>query len=209
MKSLLKSILALLIVGVVSTSCSSDKDNFDPSEQLEIEKAIIKEYVDKNYPKAKQYKDTGIWYEVLNEGEEANYEYEVKKQNGYNFIEQKATVDYTGTLLNGTVFDKTTDPAKGTDFPFGMNLNTGEVGGLLPVWVISFLPTKITFDDKEQEVGMIFGKGAQVGSHYRLIFPSFYGYGSQSTGKIPPNSSLEFEIKVLKMTALVAETPEK
>lgn len=133
----------------------------------------------------------------------------MKSANGYSFIEQKATIDYTGKLLSGTVFDKTDDPTKGTDFPFAMNLNTGEVGGLLPVWVISFLPTKISFDSKEQEVGMIFEKGAQVGSHYRIIFPSFYGYGSQSDGTIPGNSSLEFEIKVLKMTALVAETPEK
>ncbi|WP_442800865.1 FKBP-type peptidyl-prolyl cis-trans isomerase [Sphingobacterium sp. UT-1RO-CII-1] len=45
----------------------------------------------------------------------------------------------------------------------------------------------------------MFEQGAQVGSHFRIITPSIYAYGRSSNGKIPANSPLEFDIKVLKM----------
>lgn len=209
MKNLFKPLLGIIAAAISLSSCSSDKDNFDPYEQLEIEKAAIEAHVKKKYPKAKQFEDSGFWYEIFNEGVEGSFEYEPTNSNGYHILDLQVTADYTGKLLDGTVFDKTQDPDKATPFRFASNLTTGETGGLIPAWILSFLPTKTTVDGKEVKTGFIFEQGAQVGAHFRIITPSIYAYGRSSNGKIPANSPLEFEIKILKMENYKADNSKK
>lgn len=77
------------------------------------------------------------------------------------------TVKYSGNLIDGTVFDASPN----TGATFGLNQ-------VIKGW---------------QEGIPYFKKG---GKGYLLI-PSALGYGSQSTGKIPANSVLIFEIELL------------
>lgn len=85
------------------------------------------------------------------------------------------SVHYTGWLQDGKKFDSSLD--RGTPFPF--NLGTGTV---IKGW-------------DEGVVGM------RVGGKRRLIIPPELGYGSRDIGNglIPPNSTLIFEVELLRV----------
>jgi FKBP-type peptidyl-prolyl cis-trans isomerase FkpA len=85
----------------------------------------------------------------------------------------KATVDYTGWLMDGTKFDSSIGRA-----PFSFVIGAGEV---IEGW------------DK----GVA---GMKVGGTRTLIIPSAMGYGPQgSPPAIPPNATLKFEVKLLSV----------
>jgi peptidylprolyl isomerase len=83
----------------------------------------------------------------------------------------RLTVNYTGTLENGTVFD-----ASYGKQPFEFQLGAGQV---IPGW------------DK----GLL---GMKAGGHRRLTIPSELGYGAQGAGtSIPPNATLIFDVELM------------
>ena len=87
---------------------------------------------------------------------------------------KKVTVNYTGTLTNGTKFDSTKD--RGT--PFSFVLGSGMV---VAGW--------------DQGV-----KGMKEGGVRKLVIPPSLAYGNSAVGGIiPPNSTLIFEIELLKV----------
>lgn len=92
--------------------------------------------------------------------------------------EDKVTVNYTGTLENGTKFDSSVDPAFGHVEPFEFTLGEGRV---IQGW----------------EQGVF---GMKIGEKRKLTIPPDLGYGEAGAGAIiPPNSTLIFEIDLLKI----------
>ena len=84
----------------------------------------------------------------------------------------KVTVNYVGTLQNGTKFDSSIDRNQ----PFQFNLGAGQV---IKGW----------------DLGVA---GMKVGEKRRLTIPPELGYGSQAVGGvIPANSTLIFEVTLL------------
>lgn len=100
---------------------------------------------------------------------------DVKKGTGAEAADgKKVTVHYTGTLENGTKFDSSRD--RGSPFPFVLGS-----GMVIAGW--------------EQGV-----KGMKVGGIRKLVIPPNLAYGNRSVGGvIPPNSTLLFEIELLKV----------
>jgi len=80
------------------------------------------------------------------------------------------TVNYTGKLDNGTVFDTSVGKA-----PFQFTLGEAQV---IPGW----------------DQGLV---GMKVGGKRILIVPPDLAYGPQGDGPIPPNATLTFEIDLL------------
>jgi FKBP-type peptidyl-prolyl cis-trans isomerase len=83
------------------------------------------------------------------------------------------TVNYVGTLTNGTKFDSSYD--RGQTFSF--RIGTGQV---IAGW--------------EQGV-----PGMKVGGKRRLTIPPSLGYGNQAVGSIPANSTLLFDVDLVSI----------
>lgn len=85
---------------------------------------------------------------------------------------QNVTVHYTGTLENGTKFDSSVDRGQPYTFPIG-------TGVVVKGWDEGIMTMK-------------------VGGKRRLIVPANLGYGATGRPpKIPPNSTLLFEVELL------------
>ena len=83
----------------------------------------------------------------------------------------KVTVHYTGKLLDGTVFDSSVEGGEPISFPLDK---------VIPGWT----------------------EGLQLmseGSKYRLFIPSELAYGSKGTQNILPNSTLIFDVELIKV----------
>lgn len=81
------------------------------------------------------------------------------------------TVHYTGRLVDGTVFDSSVERGEPATFA---------VGQVIPGWV----------------------EGLQLmseGSAWRLFIPSELAYGPHGTGPIQPNSTLIFDVQLIKV----------
>ena len=81
------------------------------------------------------------------------------------------TVHYTGRLIDGTVFDDSLERGEPATFALGQ---------VIPGWT----------------------EGLQLmreGAAYRLFIPSELAYGSHGAGPIRPNSTLIFDVKLLKV----------
>ncbi len=85
------------------------------------------------------------------------------------------SMNYTGRLENGTVFDSNVDPKFNHVQPFDFTLGAGQV---IAGW------------DK----GIV---GMKVGEKKTLTIPPEDGYGARGQGPIPPNSTLIFDVELL------------
>ena len=82
-------------------------------------------------------------------------------------------MNYTGMFLDGKKFDENLN----IESPFSFKLGIGQV---IAGW---------------DEGIMLLHEGEEA----KLIIPSNLGYGEQGTGPIPPNTTLVFDVKLLKI----------
>ena len=94
------------------------------------------------------------------------------------------TVEYVGKLTDGTVFDSS---AAHNNQPLVFTLGAP---GIIPGF----------------QIGV---NGMKVGGERLLAIPPALGYGDQQVGTIPPNSTLVFDVKLIKVEAApAASAPE-
>ena len=97
---------------IVGTACKKD----DQNEQADIDDAIIKEYLANNNISATEH-ESGLHYVITKEG-----------TGGHPNLTHTVVVDYKGYLLDGTVFDESTNAVELplskliTGFQIGVNL---------------------------------------------------------------------------------------
>ncbi|WP_373497563.1 FKBP-type peptidyl-prolyl cis-trans isomerase [Aquiflexum sp.] len=171
------SILSLLFVFLISMACEPNNPFggpvYDVEGNLEKDRIIIEEFlataqIDSIY----RYHDpTGVIVIVQEEGEEG------KPRSG-NLI----YTDYTGSLIDGTVFDTSIEEvAKENDiFVEGRNYRLFQ----------------FTLGSSEAITGFNYGfRNLKSGSKAILIIPSPWAYrDSENNERIPPNSVLMFEV---------------
>lgn len=102
--------------------------------------------------------DSGLQYEILNKGDGA-----------IATSTDKVKVHYTGTLIDGTVFDSSV--RRGEPITFG-------VTQVIQGWTEALLLMP-------------------VGSKWKVFIPQNLAYGPRGSGKIPPYAALIFEIELL------------
>jgi FKBP-type peptidyl-prolyl cis-trans isomerase FklB len=85
--------------------------------------------------------------------------------------ESKVTVDYKGTLIDGTVFDSSYERGKPVAF---------KVDGVIPGWTEGLQLMK-------------------EGAKYQFFIPSKLAYGENGSGPIPPNAALIFDVELKKV----------
>ncbi len=106
--------------------------------------------------------DSGLQYQVITAGKGPKPK-----------MEDRVSVNYAGTLLDGTEFDSSYKRNEPAEFV---------LGAVVPGWTeaLQLMP---------------------VGSKYKLWIPAKLGYGEAGTpgGPIPPNSTLVFEVELLKI----------
>jgi FKBP-type peptidyl-prolyl cis-trans isomerase FklB len=83
----------------------------------------------------------------------------------------KVTVNYRGTLLDGTEFDSSYKRGQPASFP---------VGGVIPGWTEAL-------------------EKMSVGSKWKLFIPAGLAYGEKGQRGIPPNSMLIFEVELINI----------
>ncbi|WP_051822627.1 FKBP-type peptidyl-prolyl cis-trans isomerase [Desulfonatronum thiodismutans] len=116
-----------------------------------------------------QATDSGILYRVITVGEGET-----------PLAEDIVTVHYTGTLVDGTVFDSSVERGEPATFP---------LQGVIPGWT---------------EILQLMPQGAK----WEVVIPADLAYGPQQAGPvIEPNSTLVFEIELLDV--IRAEVPEQ
>jgi len=147
----MKRISVILLMFTVFVACNK----VSKEEQAKIDKDLIVDYVAKN-DLSGEFTGTDLWFDIETQG---------TGEQAYS--NAQVTVAYTGYLLNGTQFDKSSD--EGITFSLNSVIEGWRQG--IPKF-------------KEG------GKG-------KLIIPSELGYGSSGSGSIPGNSVLIFDIELI------------
>ena len=167
----------------VSTKAEFEKKKADETaKQVEADAKTVADYVAKNAATATKT-PSGMYYMVTQAGSGPNAH-----------AGQKITMNYTGTLLDGTPFDSNIDPKFSHVQPFEFTLGQGMV---IKGW--------------DEGVALL-SKGAKA----KFIIPSTLAYGerampgSPSNPKgIPANSSLVFEVEVKNIEDVKAPAPQE
>lgn len=143
--------------------------------QFEMDIQILDDYLRQENIDAEVH-ESGLSYVIVEQGTGAI------AQNG-----QQVSVNYTGKLLNGNIFDTSNeDLAKESGLfnpgrsymPYGFQLGTGSV---IPGWDIG--------------IGLL-----NAGSKAVLYIPSKLAYGPRGNGSsIPPNSVLVFDVELVSI----------
>jgi len=139
-----------------------EKQNAAAAKMGEVNKAAGEAFLAENAkrPEVKTTK-SGLQYEVINEG-----------SGNKPMASDTVVVHYTGTLIDGTVFDSSVE--RGTPATFG-------VTQVIPGWV--------------EALQMM-----QEGAKWRLYIPSDLAYGSRGAGgAIGPNSTLIFDVELIQI----------
>jgi len=167
-KVLVMAMAALMMTGMASCggndASTSNETTEDTSSYGDIKdnKTLGREFLEENAKNDSVIQTaSGLQYIVLKEGNGIKPE-----------PTDSVTVHYTGTLIDGTVFDSSVERGEPATFPLNK---------VIPGWI----------------------EGLQLmreGSKYRMFIPSDLAYGEKGTKNILPNSTLIFDVELIKVT---------
>ncbi|MCL4639376.1 MULTISPECIES: FKBP-type peptidyl-prolyl cis-trans isomerase [Olivibacter] len=201
--------ILFLLFGVLIAFSACNKTDFDEIRReqerqdsirqarirkvLAEQEPILRAYVqdpDNGWTNPRRSDSTGIWYEVLEPGQSDSYTYKLNSIG--QIVAPTIEVKYKGQLLNGTVFDQTSDSLANKK-TFKTNLGSN----IIPAWVYAFIPSSFTYNGQNMPTFGLTSSGLKKGSKIRFVTPSPWGYDDKANEKIPANSPLVFEIEVV------------
>lgn len=163
MKRWITVVLILMVISIVLNSCMKDETTTRSCKPLATtapanEVAVLKAYIDSNHIVTTQ-DSRGFFYSI---------DFAASTDTAHPTTCSAVSATYTGTFLNGTVFDST-----GADRPVSFNLSATIAG-----W---------------QEAIPLMNSNANM----ILYLPPSLAYGASGYSSIPGNSYLIFKIKLL------------
>lgn len=173
MKNLKTLIAAALISGLFASCLSTDQET--PQEIFQKDLLKIDEYL----------QSTDFQYMDMNE-DDASGIVILYNTKSYTGVAPEAgdtlRLDYTGALLDGSVFDTSVEAIARDNRIYNSNREYG--------------PFEIKYLYNRMIPGFEFGLSKmEMGDSARVVIPSLYAYGSQQKGSlIPANSVLVFDI---------------
>ena len=153
---------------------AEQKMSFDEAKQIVTEyfTNLEKQGAEENARLGREYLEKNKDVEGVKVTESGLQYMVVKEGDGLQpGLEDVVTVHYTGKLIDGTVFDSSVERGEPATFA---------VGQVIPGWV----------------------EGLQLmreGAAYRFFIPSNLAYGPHGAGPIQPNSTLIFDVQLLKV----------
>ena len=155
------ALLGLLMAGLLTTACKKDDTSAAPDYSA-ADDATITKYLASNSITTAQKQPSGLYYVPLVTNASA------AKPAAGNTV----SVLYTGMLLNGTVFDAT---SQRNNVPYSFALNSGTL-----------------IQGFDEGVSLM-----HLGDSAAFILPSGLAYGPNSSTAIPANSILRFNVKLV------------
>ena len=168
-KFLVMAMVAVLMMGMAGCSGNTTSQTEDTEQgtadygtQIKDNKTLGREFLEQNAKNDSVVQTaSGLQYMVLKEGTGA--------KPGPT---DEVTVHYTGTLIDGTVFDSSVERGEPATLP---------LNGVIAGWTEGL-------------------QLMSEGSKYRLFIPSELAYGSKGAGdQILPNSTLIFDVELIKV----------
>ncbi|MBC7947064.1 MAG: FKBP-type peptidyl-prolyl cis-trans isomerase [Chitinophagaceae bacterium] len=150
--------LALLFLALIASGCSKSKTCSPKS--VAGEATQIQAFATSSGMNATQH-SSGLFYEIVDPGSGATAT-----------LNSNIAITYTGTLLNGTIFDQQTTPNNTASNP------PWPLGQLIEGWRLGIPLIK-------------------EGGHIKLIVPSAMAYGCTGYGIIPADAILYFDITLV------------
>lgn len=192
MKKLNTLVLGLIVAMGVS-SCIKEGETYDPQAQFELEKPVVEAYALEHLDYPQFHENTGIWYEIVEPGDSESYQYKATTGSSGSLtpVIPQAVISYEGRLVsNNSVFEAKEDQ----EAIIAQNV--------IAAWQAAFYPETIRYDDEGEsldeplEFGGLTADGLKAGSVIRIVTPSYWAYQNSSSGSIPANSPLYFQISV-------------
>lgn len=213
MKNLIKPILAIAIVAVSFTSCMDESDPIDYTEQNRKIEARVDSVLDAQKEATEAYalaefdnpvQDTvlfpldylgkdverGIWYDVISEPTDDEYEYEV---NSTGVVYPTVKVKYSVKSL--TTGETYIEDAAGSAYVLGgANANPNVIN---QIWQTAFFPYSLSYNGRTLYANGLTKDGLKTGSKIKVVTPSVWAFDTQNVGDIPANTPLVYEFEVL------------
>lgn len=158
-----KLVYNISLVSVKTTEQMQKEQTENAAKQKDVDDKLIQDYLAANKVKATKTA-SGLYYKIDRAGTG------VQAQAG-----KKVTVNYTGKLMDGEVFDSNVDPKFNHVQPFEFGLGQGQV---IKGW--------------DEGVALL-----KKGTKATLYIPSTLAYGANGQGPIKPNSVLVFDVEVV------------
>ncbi len=109
----IKHLLFFLLLAAFTMGSCKKKETFNAAKQAEADEQIITDFISQNKISAEKH-SSGLYYQIIEPG-----------SGSITYTNNTAiTANYTGRLINGTVFDKST------------NAISFKLGGVIPGWQI-------------------------------------------------------------------------
>ncbi|RJS94484.1 FKBP-type peptidyl-prolyl cis-trans isomerase [Salinisphaera sp. Q1T1-3] len=152
--------LQQVMQGVVSDMQAAQQKQQDQESKANLQKGA--KFLAENKKKdGVKTLDDGLQYKVVNKGDGPSPD-----------ANDSVTVNYTGTLIDGTVFDSSEKRGKPVTFP---------VNAVIPGWTEAL-------------------QLMHAGGEYKLFIPPDLAYGERGAGsKIGPNETLIFDVKLISV----------
>jgi len=157
---------------------------------MNLQKELMAKQSERNQKLAETNKKSGEAFLSENKKKEgvvtlpSGLQYKIIKTGtgGFPAAADTVTVNYKGTLVDGTEFDSSYKRGEPLTFP---------VGGVIPGWTEALQKMK-------------------VGSKWQLFVPASLGYGEKGAGSvIGPNAALIFEVELISVSPKDVSAPAK